>query len=770
MNRAQKSWLLPTALSGYIALAGASSSSNALNWLFLLVPIALAWSLRSVSRRAESGQLETGVGGLRLSLIGLAIFVSSLSSSADNAALRAAGAAGQGLVVAGALLAIAQQTPPPGLLQGHPAARSLDALGVSVVLWSATTLAILLRVVAPDSFPLDPIALDLALTFAALGSLLLLTASLLRTKLLRGLEMGVGDRASAALALAVAGTAIGAGSGIVKMATPDRLAGLSLVFTSITISTAVAVPQAAMVTRAVRGFLALLILGTPVALAGAWFAMKMPHHAASIALSLATLSMVVGLIARNVARPLAPEGSRWLNALTRSMTAALHPQPEMALRAALMELRQAEPSSPSRPEVFRVEPSGLLSVDIAGYLTEKPVDFPEGVLLQAIDEPARTLRLESIRAAQVRWPKVRPLVNWFEAHRAKTATVLMDEAGPVGLLILPRGIRKSALAMEEAELLAQLAERLAGLISVSSSLRRSRERELDYRKQAEHADAQMGSLRDQLEEQTRSDYSEAETRVESLLSCAHSPAAQIKLQELSSVPGTKLTLRAPLGVDPIPWAAYVHLSRFPGEVEGEGTQVPSPRRPLVIVDFSERKLRTQELWSVDAELSPWRRAQGGTLVLLHPGTLPEQSQVRLSDALAQQRPALVIVCETGRESMIRRLERELDGALIHLPTLAERAEDLQALVLNELSQLGLTRRGNPYGIDRAALYELIERPFPGNDAELKGLLAAAVGHAQGDRVELSDLRALYHEEESAAPPPAFEVRSRARLAPRSRRR
>src|SRR5690606_16403443 len=251
------------------------------------------------------------------------------------------------------------------------------------------------RAVAPDSFPLDPIALDLALTFAALGSLLLLTASLLRTKLLRGLEMGVGDRASAALALAVAGTTIGAGSGIVKMASPDRLAGIALVFTAVTITSAVAAPQAATVTRAVRGFLALLILGTPVALAGAWFAMKLPEHAASVALWLATLSMIVGLIARNVARPLAPEGSRWLNALTRSMTAALHPQPEMALRAALMELRQAEPSSQSRPEIFRVEPAGLLSVDIAGYLTEKSVDFPQGLLLQALDEPARTLRVES---------------------------------------------------------------------------------------------------------------------------------------------------------------------------------------------------------------------------------------------------------------------------------------------------------------------------------------------------------------------------------------
>lgn len=710
-------------------------------------------------------------------LIGLAVFGASLSASSDGSALRAAGAAGQGLVVVGTLLAIARQTPPPGLLQGHPAARSLDALGIATVLWSATTLALLLRAIAADAFPLDPIALDLTLTFAALGSLLLITASLLRTKLLRGLEMGVGDRATAALALAVAGTTVGAGSGLIKLATPDRLAGIAMVCTAVAITAAVASPRPALVTKSVRAFLALLLLGTPLALGGAWLARQAPQHAASIALALAVLCMVVGLIARSVARPLAPEGSRWLDALGQAMDAALQPQPEMALRAALMALRKAEPSSPTRPEVFRVEPAGLLSVDIAGYLTEKSVEFPEGLLLQAIDEPSRTLRLESVLAAQVRQPKVRSLVTWFEAHRAKTATVLMDEAGPVGLLILPRGIRKSPLAMEEAELLALLAERLAGLISVSSSLRRSRERELDYRKQAESADARVIGLRDQLEQQRRVDHSEAEAQVESLRATAHSPAAQIKLQELESFKGDTLVLETPLGVMAPPWAAHLHLHRFPiqspppsSHPDSESTHQEPSRRPLVVVDLSERKIRTQELWSVESESSPWRRAEGGTLVLLHPGTLPEASQIRLAEALIEKRPPLLITCRAQGEKFEPRLERELEGAVIRLPTLAERAEDIQALIIDELSRLGLTERGSPYGIERGALLELIEKRFPGNDAELRGLLAAAAGQTDGERVTLSALRSLLGENETPEPPPTEAIRARSRLAPRSRRR
>lgn len=759
MNQASQSWLLPTALVAYVALASASGRGDLATWGVLLTPIAVAWGLKRVARRTEASLLATAPEGVRSVVIGLGLYVAAASGPPDSAALYATMAVAQGLVTAGTLYCVARMVPPAGLLQGHPAASSLDALALSIVIWTATTCAAALRALAPALYPIDPIALDSAFIFSALGSLLLLCASFLRARLLRGIELGVGDRSQAALSLAIAGTIVGSGSGFVRMATSDRIAGGTLVATCAAIVLCLSAPDASKVTRAVRGFLALLVVGTPVSLFGAWLAMRLPDAPAAVALGVAVAGMGVGLLAHRVATPLGPEGSRWLAAITRAMDAALHPEPELGIRAALSELRNAEPTSKSRPEVFRADPPGLLSVDIAGYLTDRPAEYPVGVEAIAVNEPARTLRLETITAAQVRKPEVRPLVTWFEAHRAKTATVLLDEVGPVGLLVLPKGRRSSNLSMEEAELLGKLSLRLAGLISVTASLRRSRERELEYRKQAQFADEKAAMLTERLEEEHRSDQSEAIARAEILKAAAHSPAAQIKLQEIQEhCLAPCIELVTPLGVDPVPWAAHAHLRR--GETE----------RPFLVVDCAERTVRMSPPWPLDSEAAPWKRAALGTLVLISPTALPEESQLRLGEALETQCPNFVVCCTSGSGTLVPRLKRQLHGPSIELPTLSERAEDIQALVLCELSQLGLTHRGSPLGIEKAALYRIIQRQYPGNDAELKGLISAIAGHATGERITLEDLDAALGQVESENPPEVASVRTRGRRPPRTKHR
>lgn len=757
VNRAPQSWLLPTAFVAYVALASATGRGELITWAVLLVPWAVAWGLKYVARRTEGGQLATAPEGVRSTVVGLGLYVAAAAGPNDSAPLYATMGAAQGFVTAGTLFCVARMAPPAGLLQGHPAARSLDALALSLIIWTATTSAALLRALAPSLYPVDPIALDSAFIFSALGSLLLLCASFLRARLLRGIELGVGDRSQAALSLAIAGTIVGAGSGFVRMATSDRIAGGTLVATCAGIVLCLAAPDASKVTRAVRGFLALLVVGTPVALCGAWLAMKVPDAPAAIALGVAVSGMGVGLLAHRVATPLGPEGSRWLVSIEKAMDAALHPEPELGIRAALTELRKAEPGSKSRPEIFRADPPALLSVDIAGYLTDEPAEYPVGVETVAQDEPARTLRLETIVAAQVRRPEVRPLVTWFGAHRAKTATVLVDEVGAVGLLVLPRGKRKSSLSMEEAELLGKLSLRLAGLISVTASLRRARQRELEYRKQAQSADEKAEKLSQRLEEEHRSDRTEAVARAEILKAAAHSPAAQIKLQEIDEhCLSPCIELSTPLGVDPVPWAAHAHLRR------GEEP------RPLVVLDCAERTVRTSPPWPLDSETTPWKRAAEGTLVLISPGALPEDLQLRLGEALENQRPNFVVSCTTGSGTLVPRLKRQLQGPVIGLPTLADRAEDIQALVISELAQLGLTHRGSAFGIEKAALFRIIQRHYPGNDAELKGLLAAIAGHATGERITLFDLNAALGQVESDAPPEVAKTRTRSRRPPRTK--
>lgn len=758
VNRAPQSWLLPTAFVAYVALASASGSGQLVTWLVLLVPVVVAWGLKYIARRTEGGLLATAPEGVRSALIGLGLYLAAAAGPDDSAPLYATMGIALGLMTAGTLYCVARMAPPAGLLQGHKAARSLDALALALIIWTATTSAALLRAVAPSLYPVDPIALDSAFIFSALGSLLLLCASFLRARLLRGIELGVGDRSQAALSLAIAGTVVGAGSGFVRMATTDRIAGGTLVATCAGIVLCLAAPDASKVTRAVRSFLALLVVGTPVALAGAWLAMRLPNAPSAVALGIAVSGMGVGLLAHRVATPLGPEGSRWLFAIEKAMDAALHPEPELGIRAALTELRKAEPGSKSRPEIFRADPPGLLSVDIAGYLSDDPAEYPVGVETVAQDEPARTLRFETIVAAQVRKPEVRPLVTWFEAHRAKTATVMVDEVGAVGLLVLPRGKRTSSLSMEEAELLGKLSIRLAGLISVTASLRRARHRELEYRKLAQNADDKAEKLSQRLNEEHRSDRTEAVARAEILKAAAHSPAAQIKLQEIDEHCFSPcIELSTPLGVDPVPWAAHAHLRR---------SEAP---RPLVVLDCAERTVRTSPPWPLNSETAPWKRAAEGTLVLISPGALPEESQLRLGEAFENQRPNFVVSCTTGSGALVPRLKRQLQGPIIALPTLADRAEDIQALVISELAQLGLSHRGSPFGIEKAALYRVIERHYPGNDAELKGLLASIAGHATGERITLSNLNAALGQVESDVPPDVLKVRTRSRRPPRAKR-
>lgn len=775
MNRAPKSWLLPTAVVSYIALGTFGPESTWLGAWVLLAPIGLALGLRQLPKWAEAGQVHTSTPGLRVALIGLAMYLAAVPAQPDQSGLRAAMCLGLGLLVSATLFCIARQASPPGLLQGHPAAQSLDAVFVASALWSLAFVAFAARVLAPEHVSLDPWALDTASLFASMGGLLLMTASLLRVRLLRGLELGVGDKATAGLSLAIAGTAVAAGSGFLTLGTADRVAGMAACATAVGTALSVAAPSAPHVTRAVRGLLALLLLGAPTALVGAWLAQENPQHAATATLVTAGFCAIIGLVAKVAARPLAPAGSRWLNALSRAMDAALQPEPDLALRAALSELRKAEPRARARPEVFRFEPPAVFSVDIAGYLEERVADFPEAVLSTALGEPSHTLRRETLQTAQVRKPKVRPLMTWFEAHDSKTATALCDDAGPVGLLILPRGSRRSVLSMEETRLLQRLSQRLAGLVAVSAALRRSRDREQGYRQQAEAAKAAAAMMEERLTLQKRNDLAEARAQVEILRASAHSPGAQIKLQEIESQAlEPVLRLVVPPGVDALPWAAHAHLIRNPDP------------KPLVVVDLAQHAAQAEDFWLSFAggdqapESAPLKRAQEGTLVLLHPGALPEEYQMRLATILASQLPAQLTACLSPRAQLSAILNSLLRGPEVVLPTWEERPEDLQAFVLAELSRLGLMLHGKPLGIERAALHALVQRELGGNDAELRGLLSAAAARATGQRLTLMDLLyAMSGSREDLEPPPgsapAEELstlpkrRTRMRPPPRARR-
>jgi DNA-binding NtrC family response regulator len=95
------------------------------------------------------------------------------------------------------------------------------------------------------------------------------------------------------------------------------------------------------------------------------------------------------------------------------------------------------------------------------------------------------------------------------------------------------------------------------------------------------------------------------------------------------------------------------------------------------------------------------------------------------------------LAESGR--LHEQLARLLEGRELQLPKLADRAEDLRALVLEGLSRFGVGTSGEPLGIEPAALALLTEHEFPGNELELFGLLARTAASARGPRITADDL-------------------------------
>jgi DNA-binding NtrC family response regulator len=191
-------------------------------------------------------------------------------------------------------------------------------------------------------------------------------------------------------------------------------------------------------------------------------------------------------------------------------------------------------------------------------------------------------------------------------------------------------------------------------------------------------------------------------------------------------------------------------------------------------------------------------ADGGTLTILDAAVLPLEIQDLIAQSFSRRgsapavssvaKPALFVtlrvplarLLEEGRVS--HELGRWLAESEVVLPGVAERAEDLQALALEALSRIGLSQRGEPLGIEPAALRLLAEHDWPGNELEFRARLLSAARHSNGSVVRADDLLATgfapaqhasnEHEHDAdleLTPPPSLLARrQRPRRIPRGR--
>jgi len=754
----------PAALSvAYVGVAGSLIGHAPGPWLAGALLVGVLW----LTWRKTEPRAQRGARVVRATAWGLSLWAAARVGPEGNAALDAAANAGVGTTAVAGLVALARIEGPGGMLVPPLAARSLDAALLTGFMWAlATALPLTYALLPGYRVLLDPLAIDYATTSAAVATLILAIAAAYRLRVLRRFELGVGDRAAGTLALAITAFAVSVPAAALDVAAPDRVLPVAVGAGAALSTWASTIAEPTTVSSALRGILAVMMLGTPVTLGASVLAREAPGHAGAIVLGSSALAIAVGLLARAVARPLGPEQSRWLEGIDAASRGALQPEPDAALTAALYALDQATRDTSVRAEIWRSHPEEVLSVDVAGYLHIEPGEAPERLYDVASSEPERTLRADALREIQVRRPDVRGLVAWFEARDAFSATVVVDQDGPVGFILLPRAKRTSLMTLEEARAVRVLADRISALLTVTSALSRAREREQGATTKLSVLETERDRLAVAVEGGAGRHRAVAERYAERARGAAYAPASRLALEALERLgrAGSGLALVTPPGVDPISWAAHAHLA----SARAGGA--------FVIADATLPAERGLERWN-DPEHSPTRLANGGTLLVLGIDALPMPIQEHVASLLSARGgaenvlppPVLVASVHAAVEPLVElgKLAPPLARLLaseLHLPSLGERAEDLRALVLDGLSRASLRLGREPLGADAGALRLLVEHTWPGNELELDAVLLRAARVARGPAISVDDLQASGFEPRT---PPRPELTP---LAPTTRRR
>jgi hypothetical protein len=741
-------------------------------------PLVLAWVWRRShlrQRRGDPGVEGQALRALRIAAAGISLWLLSRLGRPQVITLELAGTMGLGAAAVSGVYGLSRIPGAPGLLVPPRSTRSVDAAAFTAVLWSVALAVAAKDLVLPGP-ALDPLTLDYAVTAASVATLFILVAASLRLLWVRRLELGVGDRALGALSFSITAIAVAIPVAAMGIGPPDRVLPAFLALATICVLGCVVAVDPSFIAMSLRSTMVVVALGVPVALLTGSLARATPSWSGPIALGGAAVSVLVGLIARSAARPLGPEQSRWLLALSDASQAALVPDPTQAVIATLRALKGTAASPATRPELWRADPASVLSVNVSGTLEERDAAAPHAIYELGLREPERTLRLEVLKALQIRRPDVRELLGWFEVHKAFSATVIVDEEGPAGFLLLPTGDRTDVMTLEEARAARLLADRMSALLAVTSALERARRRQVEAQRNAENWERSFHRVQGVLEGATRRYLEAARVLARPLLAAAYSPAVRMTLAEMTkgAESAQVIVLVSPVGVAVEAWAAVIHL-----ESGRSG--------PLMCVDAGVEDARDASRW-LDPERSLVALCEGGTLFVRDADLLTPRAQQGLVEALttrfeqqarsALPPPKLVLGLKKPPSALLAEGAHEalrpwLQKTVYELPRLSERPEDLRSIILDLASRSTRGPEQTPLGVERAALQALLDYGWPGNDAELRDVVERAAAASSGPLIGLGDLRAIGFAGLAAPPippppPPPSLGEDRPDYRPRSR--
>ena len=285
----------------YVAFAAlrASEGRAAFAWGALVVlPIALAWVwARTASRSEPDGSAGEAASAARAGAAGVAALLASRTGP-ETALAIALGNAGTMVASIAALWALARLPGRRGLLGEEAAARRLDAAAFASLFWTVAVALPAVRAFFPERMiELDPLADDYATVAASIGSMGVSVVALVRTRVLRRFELGAGDRANAALSLAVLALVVGvavAASGVAAahVVLPATAAGAAGA-----IAWAAVTERPAALGRVLRVAALIVGVGTPIAALAVVATHARPGRAGGPVLAACAACAGVGLLA-----------------------------------------------------------------------------------------------------------------------------------------------------------------------------------------------------------------------------------------------------------------------------------------------------------------------------------------------------------------------------------------------------------------------------------------------------------------------------------------
>jgi transcriptional regulator of acetoin/glycerol metabolism len=372
--------------------------------------------------------------------------------------------------------------------------------------------------------------------------------------------------------------------------------------------------------------------------------------------------------------------------------------------------------------------------------------LPEGLLRMVAEEPLGVVRVEVLRALEVRRPDVRAVLRWCDARDAAAIVAVVVDGELDGLLLFSSGPHTTDLGLRHVRALRAISRMSAMRLSLEAALARASARAQRAEHRARDVEHVLDRTQDREQRLASGVAAAARPLAARVATIGYAPGSRALLAELDALAKTpaNLAIVHRPGSDPVPWIARLH-------VESKRTGA------FVVVDAS-REASDPSHWS-DPSRSPIELARNGTLLVLAASSLPREAQKRLVSALAfHEGPGAdpspvdvrLVLSTAARDPETANLGA-LDPALlahvrpspVRIAPLALRIEDLHALALDRLVAIAGALGRPPLGLAPDALQLLIEHSWPGDDVELDSVLVlAATSAGDAPRIERRHLESL----------------------------